>query len=182
MRETLVCWESRLIDKFIVFSTKHVKPDQDNPEHEQNVIKQSLERLHILNCSEHAFDVVNRIEHALAANKKISIVLIDSLGLDYYREAFRKDHDESINIRKETYLSSCIKNLRKISRKYAVSIAYTKPNFLRGNLNSKDNISSHRIDLQRLSEVVYVMLIKSKGNSRKVWYTIDFYGLKIVEE
>lgn len=170
--------------KSLISSTKYVQPEPDNPDYEHNVVRQSLSRLHILTCNGFLLDeIIKGVERAITENQKIALVLIDSLGMDFFSEALSSEQMEMRILSKDAYISKYHEQLCKLIRKFNVTVVYTKPQYMQGHaIPRTDKIFGHRINLRKLNEVVYTMTINSNEKEKQLWYKIDFYGIKIVEE
>lgn len=112
-------------------------------------------------------------------------MLIDSLGADFfldaeYNKGMNDDEAQEFKISKEAYIAAYHEKLCNIIRKFDVTVVYTQS--IQDRQIAGDKIPTHRIRLEKLNEAVYKMEIKSNGKEHQVWYTIDFYGIRIVEE
>lgn len=110
--------------------------------------------------------------------------MIDSIGLDYYWEALDAAESENFEQSQDSYMMNYLEPIRDMAAKFGVVFVFTKPEIGIPKTSPehwRKNVTL-QINLSKLSQTVYSMTLKAKEKETKLWYTIDFYGIKIVQE
>lgn len=148
-----------------------------------NFVRQQLAKLHILECrTKTSFNVnINNIERILRANRQISLIVLDSIGLFYY-EKVAEINDSGKFLSKDSYVHSYLEKFKEITSKFNVSIVYTRSGFMSGRSDYRETIPTHRIVLESLNKVMYTMKTISDNKSWNLhYYSINNDGLTFLD-
>lgn len=168
--EVLVLDADRHFNIFILSSILLKYTDEDN-------IKSCLKKLKIFTCNEMDFDnIFSKLPLTLQDSKhqKVSLIVIDSLGLFYYARG--TDSDEKI-VSKEAYITSYLHSLKSLTQRYNVTAIYTTLGCMRFPPSGLQELSTLVVNLVQHDEGSFSMTTKDKA----VNFTIDASGIKLIE-
>jgi hypothetical protein len=154
-------------------------------ENADEVIKKMLSRVHTVDDEEiHNIDhVFYHLSQILTDYKNVSLVVIDSIGSNYYLTASNHLQDDKVsNINKDLYMKSYLEKLKVFVERFGVSFVFSKPIYMTS--EKKDAISTHQVTLEKKNLKLYwLILIKAEGGlAKKVGFNIEEDGIKILEE
>lgn len=154
--------------------------DTSDGQNDHEFMMQQLNRLNILQCQLDNFDkAMIQLAKTLEGNTRIALVVVDSLGLFYYPRGHAAQKEE-ISLTKESYINSYLRKFKAMVKKFKVSFVYcsTVPDF---DLQT-DAITTHFIELEKINKDLFKMKLKAKGGKEaKVFYNVNFYGIKYIE-
>ncbi|XP_022190168.1 DNA repair protein XRCC2 [Nilaparvata lugens] len=126
-----------------------------NPSQIENIIKSSLENLHIYDCA-NTFVLritIHSLQQTIASNPKISLIVLDSVSANYWQDV-HQGGTRKIDL----YTDKILKFLQKIVTDFNLSIIYTRPTYFKS-MSSKVNRNvsqhpligfiNHKIELRR---------------------------------
>lgn len=142
----------------------------------QNQIRNQLEKLHIVFPTESNFDqTIASLDAILSNNPRISIALIDSIGIFFFSECQRiKDGKHSIILK--TYLEK----FKHLAKKYKVTFVITLPDYIEETFECRNNMTT--ISLVKFTTGNFLMTLKSKKQMKEFLFTIDSRGIKFLNE
>jgi hypothetical protein len=162
--------------KFVDIVRKFLPPEIQ----EEEFVQAILQRVHIeSNDQSLNIDFIPQIASHLTENKKISLVVLDSLGIFYYSAASNA-LSEVRTINKESYMKSYLKRLKVIADKFEVTILFSKPIYMR--TENKDPISTYQIFLSQVSPEVFSLAITKGEETKEVYYKIKESGVDFLKE
>jgi predicted ATP-dependent serine protease len=145
---------------------------------DEDQVQCRLGRLKILTCYETNFHaIITKLPQILEGenSEKVSLVLIDSLGLFYYTQA--KMESSGKNLSKNAFITSYLQHLKNLGPKFNVTVMYTTPGFMSGNSNIAD-LTTHNVELMKLQSGSFSMTITSKNHDKIHNFKIDNQGIK----
>lgn len=156
-----------------------------NSETIEEIIKDSLKRLIILNCHDNTqFRVtLHSLEGVLNANHFISLVVIDSISAYYWLDTLQG------GIKKmDLYIKQTLKSIRNYLKKYKVLVLYTKQLYFQSANKlprySEDDSSlvDYKIELHKPEDnSLYYANINFKSDEVVCQYSIEPHGICWVE-
>jgi energy-coupling factor transporter ATP-binding protein EcfA2 len=160
------------VDKhFSIFKLVEILLKYTDEENARNCLK----KLKMFTCYEDDFEeTFSKLPQILESKvyQKVSMILIDSLGLYYYVHSETNDEDK--NESKEAFIARYLQNIKNITQKYNLTAIYTTPGFMRS--SSLPDLATLTISLVK-HEDSFSMTTKDKS----INFTISSSGLELEE-
>ena len=159
---------------------KKFRGAESEGEDENDYIHKLINRVHVTTIKNQfttAFQM-SELAFKLKENKKISLILFDSLGSFYYEDA-RKKLAGRAPTSKDGLMLSYLTRLKVMADRFGVSFVYSKPIFME---TKRDEITTHQISLAKKSLKMFILQTTRHGETKKLLFTINETGIDILRE